>query len=239
VLKNSVILLSEMIKMDELMNVIGYKFKDEELLKTALTHSSYKNTHDDCDEDYERLEFFGDSILSFVVSTVLYNKPTELSEGMSSKIRAAVVCEGSLFECAKKINLGKFVRLGKGEDMSGGRERPSIISDVFEAVIAAIYLDGGLEEARRFILDSLNDKISEMINSHGNCGDYKTALQEVLQQNAGRADYRCVDSSGPDHNRIFTVEVLSDGKVLASGKGRTKKAAKQQAAKFALEMMKK
>ncbi|OQB15774.1 MAG: Ribonuclease 3 [Firmicutes bacterium ADurb.Bin193] len=220
--------------MDELMKKLGYTFKDDRLLKTALTHSSYANENKKVSKSYERLEFLGDSVLSFVISTHIYNNFTELPEGGLSKMRAALVCERTLASCAEGLGLGDYIFFSKGEAMTGGRTRPSILADVFEAVIAAIYLDGGITCAEKFVLKSLDASIKMVKKGKGVFKDYKTELQEEVQQHEGSVDYVSVKEEGPEHLKVFTVEVFSDGKCLASGKGRSKKDAEQDAAKKAL-----
>jgi len=214
---------------------IGYKFTNKKLLIEALTHSSYANEHKkDKVKDNERLEFLGDSVLDLVVSEFLYKKHNNLSEGDLSKLRASIVCEAFLLKASKQINLGDFILLGKGEEMTGGRERASILADAFEAVIGAVYIDGGLESAKDFInnfiisfMESLSGTIIE---------DYKTHLQEIIQKDSKKPlTYRVINEEGPDHNKHFEVEVRHDGKVLGVGSGRTKKEAEQKAAFAALD----
>lgn len=214
---------------------IGYKFTNKKLLIEALTHSSYANEHKkDKVKDNERLEFLGDSVLDLVVSEFLYKKHNNLSEGDLSKLRASIVCEAFLLKASKQINLGDFILLGKGEEMTGGRERASILADAFEAVIGAVYIDGGLESAKDFInnfiilfMESLSGTIIE---------DYKTHLQEIIQKDSKKPlTYRVINEEGLDHNKHFEVEVRHDGKVLGVGSGRTKKEAEQKAAFAALD----
>lgn len=214
---------------------INYKFSDPVLLEIALTHSSYANEH--FVKSNERLEFLGDSVLSIVISNYLFARLKDVDEGELSKFRAILVCEDSLAIVAKKISLSSYIKLGNGEALSGGRERPSIVSDAFEALIAAIYLDGGIETASKWILDIMNDIIEETLEGK-KYSDYKTMLQELLQK-AGRVNvtYRTVKAYGKDHNRQFVVEAVSGDTVLASGTGRSKKDAEQHAAQRALEIM--
>lgn len=212
---------------------IGYSFKNEKLLKTAVTHSSYANEKQ-LGECNERLEFLGDSVLGVVSADYFYRNLSHLPEGEMTKRRAACVCERSLFEFAKEIELGKYILLGKGEEHTGGRTRPSILADAFEAVIAAIYLDGGLEEARSFILPFLKKAATK----EPSFNDYKTALQEIIQKNPDEhLSYVLVGESGPDHNKRFEVEVLLNSNIIGTGIGISKKGAEQEAAKSALALM--
>jgi ribonuclease-3 len=221
--------------MKKLMKKLGYTFKDEDLLRTALTHSSYANENKKKAKSYERLEFLGDSVLSFVISTYIYNHFKNLPEGGLSKMRAALVCERCLAGCAEELSLGDYLLLSKGEDLTGGRKRPSILADVMEAVIAAIYLDGGITEAEKFTVNLLKDSIEKVRKGKGKFKDYKTELQEQVQQNEGSLSYIHVKEEGPEHLKVFTVEVHSAGKVLARGTGRSKKDAEQDAAHKALK----
>jgi len=218
-----------------LINDIGYNFKDEKLLKTALTHSSFANEHN-C-KSYERLEFLGDSILSFVISSSIYKNFPDLPEGELSKLRASIVCERSLEECSKKLNVGKYLILSKGEETTGGRERASILADVFEAILGAIFLDGGIEPARDFINKYLSDAVIESHSGKGVFKDYKTVLQEIVQQNEGSVEYFEVKEEGPEHNKIFTVGIKYMGSDLSYGSGRNKKEAQQNAAKEAIKKL--
>lgn len=214
--------------MKKLIEKIGYNFKDENLLKTALTHSSYANEHKV--ESYERLEFFGDSILSYIISEYIYKHFTELPEGGLSKLRSAIVCERSLEQIAIELDIGSYLLLSKGEDMTGGRTRPSILADVFESILAAIYLDGGLKPATDFVLRELADDIENARKGKSVFKDYKTQLQELVQQKDMRASYAQLGESGPEHNKIFKVSVSVDDKLIAYGTGRNKKEAEQNAA---------
>lgn len=218
----------------ELETVIGYRFKNTELLTEALCHSSYANEKRGALRCNERLEFLGDSVLSIVVSNHLFRN-TKLPEGDLTKIRASLVCEKSLFEWAKTIRLGDYLLLGHGEDQSGGRERPSVLSDAFEAVIAAIFLDGGMEAAEPYILRFLPEHFDR---PSGAFHDYKTVLQEVIQQNPEEhVEYVLVGEEGPDHAKQFYVEVRLNSNVIGKGSGRSKKTAEQNAAKEALLLM--
>lgn len=216
--------------LEKLQENLGYRFKDLSLLKTALTHSSYANEKNTvCNE---RLEFLGDAILGFVSAVYLYNN-YDLPEGELTKHRAQRVCENALYVFSKELDIGSALFLGKGEERMGGREKPSMLADAFEAVLAAVYLDGGLEEARKIALrffarhDSLDDS-----------GDYKTTLQEVIQRNPEEyVEYVLVGETGPAHNRRFTVEVHLNSNVIGKGEGKSKKIAEQMAAKEALALM--
>lgn len=214
---------------------IGYVFNDKENIQIALTHSSFANEHKEYKYN-ERLEFLGDSVLGLVVSDYLFSVRTDLPEGQLTKFRANVVCEESLSVVARKLNLGEYLLLGNGERQSGGSDRDSILADATEAVIAAIYIDGGLDKAKEFIMYNLRDIIAKTID--GNIfRDYKTILQEVIQSKNGRISYRLVQEKGPDHDKVFEMEVRSGNKVLGFGLGKNKKDAEKEAAKNALENM--
>lgn len=214
--------------------IIDYKFNNKEYILEALTHSSYSNENKRYNFN-ERLEFLGDSVLSIVISDYLFKNEKELPEGELTKLRASIVCEESLSEVANEIQLGEFMLLGKGEEATGGRERISILADAFEAVIAAIYLDGSIEDAKKFILNNMNSIISDA--RRGKIfRDYKTQLQEVLQVN-GEVNiwYKLIDEKGPDHNKRFIMEVGINNDVLGIGEGKSKKEAEQLAARIALD----
>lgn len=214
--------------------IIGYSFKDKELLKTALTHSSYANEMQGGVKFNERLEFLGDSVLGMITAEYFFKIHPEMPEGQLTKLRAATVCEASLYQFAKSIKLGEFMYLGKGELNTGGRERPSILADAFESVIAAIYLDAGFEEAKKFVLGFISNAVVEdpVIT------DYKTALQEIVQKNHGEIlEYYMAGESGPDHDKTFMVEVKLNSNVIGTGEGKSKKQAEQMAAKEALRLM--
>ena len=213
---------------------INYEFKNKEYILEALTHSSYSNENKNYPFN-ERLEFLGDSVLSIVISDYLFKKETKLPEGELTKIRANIVCEESLSEVSKNIHLGKYMLLGKGEEATGGRERISILADALEAVIAAIYLDGGLDKAREFILTYMDKIINDSIKGKI-FRDYKTCLQEVLQSNGeNNIWYKLIEEKGPDHNKRFVMEVGINDTVLGVGEGKSKKDAEQVAAKCALD----
>lgn len=221
----------------ELEKKIGYNFKNKELLREAVTHSSYANEHKSQHIKYnERLEFLGDAVLSIVVSDYIFKNCPELPEGELTKLRASLVCEKSLFEFAKKLDLGSYLLLSRGEKNNGGAQRPSILSDAFEALIAAIYIDGGIEPASIHILNFIIPAIKN--SKKKKVKDYKTTLQEIVQKNPGeRLEYVLIGESGPDHNKHFVVEVHLNSNVIGKGGGRSKKEAEQQAAREALELM--
>ncbi len=221
--------------MTEFEQRIGYEFKNPALLHEALTHSSYvngKNHHSN-----ERLEFLGDSVLSVVVSKYLFENLQDQPEGQLTKLRASIVCEHALFPFAQKIGLGDEIFLGKGEENTGGRQRRSILADAFEALIAAIYLDGGLEKARDFILPFI-PPLDVLRSGKLLIGDYKTILQEIIQQNPEeKVTYELAGETGAAHNKVFTSNVLLNGQVIGSGSGYSKKEAEQAAAKEAISLM--
>ncbi len=215
---------------------LQYKFNNVRLLENALTHSSYANEAHSIHGSNERLEFLGDSVLSIIVSEYLYKNYKKLPEGELTKLRASLVCEKTLCMFSKQMNVGDFLLLGKGEANNHGNERPSILADAFEAILAAIYIDGGIEAAKkhvlRFIIPELDNREYELFN------DYKTALQEVIQRNPEeRLSYVLIDESGPDHDKQFTVEVHLNSNVIGTGVGKSKKQAEQAAAHQALILM--
>jgi len=215
---------------------IGYIFKNKELLENALRHTSY--AYENNVSSNEKLEFLGDSILEFISSKYIYRKYPKLREGEMTKVRATVVCEASLYKVAKLHNFSDFLYLGKSEIKTGGNKRPAILADSVEAVIAAIYLDGGLKEAEKFIIENLKDEI-EIATKHVGDKDYKTVLQEKLQVHGDvKIEYEITKESGPDHDKTFEAQVKCNGKVLASGEGKSKKEAHMKAAKKALENLK-
>lgn len=212
---------------------IGYVFENKGLIKTALTHSSYVNENKNS-RDNERLEFLGDSILSLVVSNYIFNYKSNLKEGELTKIRASCVCEKSLINVANKLKIGDYIRLGKGEQNSGGKKRTSILADATEAIIAAIYLDSDLETVSKYVILWLEDTIVSAIK-HKKDSDYKSKLQEEIQKVKGRVlKYEVVDVEGPDHDRKFTICVYCDNKLIGKGQGNSKKEAEQNAAQDAL-----
>ena len=213
---------------DDLLNSIGYSFKDEKLLITALTHKSYEvNKTESGDVNNERMEYLGDAVLELVTSDFLYKNYKDMSEGEMTKLRASLVCEPALAIDAREINLQDFIYLGKGEENSGGRNRDSIISDAFEAVIGAIYLDGGMDAATKFI----NTFVLNDIEHKKTFFDSKTVLQErVDAADLGMIQYQIVGESGPDHNKVFDAIVKLNDEIIGEGTGHTKKQAEQQAA---------
>lgn len=222
--------------LEEFEGKIRYYFNNKNLLIESLSHSSYANEKRKSRQSNERLEFLGDSVLSIVVSQYLFEHFTHLPEGELTKIRASLVCEKSLYGFAKKIDLGEHILLGKGEENTGGRERPSILADAFEAVIAAVFLDGGLEAARKHILRFIPKDIDN--RKPVSFSDHKTILQEIIQKNPEeKVEYKLVGQSGPDHNKAFKVQVRLNSNVIGTGIGRSKKEAEQMAAKEALELM--
>ena len=223
----------------EFEKIIEYSFNDKHILSLALTHSSYANEHKLGKFEYnERLEFLGDAVLEFLVSRYIFEKYPELPEGELTKLRASVVCEGSLAKKAVDIHLGDFLYLGKGEELTGGRTRESILADAFEAVIGAVVIDGGIEKAEKNVMGLMTDVISSVRNSFM-LMDYKTRLQEEIQKSSKEpVAYAIVKESGPDHGKLFEAEVSHSGSVLGSGTGRSKKEAEQAAAKNALGKIK-
>lgn len=224
--------------MQELEKKLSYAFRTPALLEEALRHSSYANEHRGGSlRSNERLEFLGDSVLGFVTAEFLFLQHPDLPEGDLTRIRAALVCEQSLYEVAQKLDLGRYLKLGRGEEAGGGRERTSILADATEAVLAAVYLDGGIGEAKalihRVLLDAEREEAVEERRR-----DYKTALQELVQRQADQVlTYRMAGEEGPDHAKTFLAEVLLNGEVLGNGSGRSKKEAEQAAAKAALSAL--
>ena len=218
----------------DLEAAIGYKFKNITLLQNALTHSSYANEqwHDSLKSN-ERLEFLGDSVLGMVVAEHLYKTFPGRLEGDLTRMRADMVCEASLAKIAERIELGQYLLLGHGEEQGGGRNRPSILADAVESVLAACFLDGGMDAARSFIEKFV---LCNVPQSRLRNADYKTALQELVQQKKNQQiSYRLVGESGPDHNKSFCVEVTLNGTVVGKGTGTSKKRAEQDAARIAME----
>lgn len=221
---------------------IGYKFKNKELAVRAMTHSSYSNESHDRSGCNERLEFFGDSVLSLVVSEYLFKNYKSMQEGELTRIRASLVCEAALARYAEKIGLGEFLYLGRGEDKGNGRHRKSIISDAYEALIAAVYIDDessggdGKGEVARFILPHVTEDLVTLGNST-DYFDYKTLLQQVIQQADGEIlEYVVTDEAGPDHAKTFTVEARLNSNVIGHGQGHSKRSAEQAAAKEAMRL---
>lgn len=224
--------------MESLEKKLGYTFRDKTLLAEALHHSSYANEHRGRGiSSNERLEFLGDSVLGFVTAEFLFLRHPDLPEGDLTRIRAALVCEESLHEVAQSLQLGAYLKLGRGEEAGGGRNRTSILADATEAVFAAVYLDGGIEAAsaliHRVLLDCEREEVVEEKRK-----DYKTALQELVQRQPDQVlTYRMAGEQGPDHNKTFVAEVLLNGAVAGSGEGHSKKEAEQSAARAALERL--
>lgn len=222
--------------MEKIEQKLGYEFQNKELLKKALTHTSY--AYEKNIESNEKLEYLGDSILEFITSKYLYFNYPKLTEGEMTKVRASVVCEKSLHKVAKLHDFSDFLYLGKSEQLSGGKNRPAILADSVEAVIAAIYIDGGIEPAEKFIIENLKKEI-EQASEHVGIKDHKTVLQEKLQIHGDvKIEYEIIKETGPDHDKSFEAQVKCNGKILAKGKGKSKKEAEMQAAKKALEELK-
>ncbi len=226
-------------QLQEFCDSVGIHMQDLGLLDMALTHTSYAHEAKQSPKPQhnERIEFLGDSVLSVIVSTYMYKSFPELDEGQLTKLRAHLVCEASLYGYAKKINLGFYLRLGRGEALSGGRERASILGDAFESVLGAVYLDQGFDVAQQYLLTMMRQEI-DYICRHGIYNDYKTRLQEFLQRD-GDVDisYQLLGSAGPEHNKVFTSVVFVEGRVIGEGRGRTKKDSEQHAAQQALEQL--
>ncbi len=222
--------------LEKLEQKIEYHFQDQTLLQTAVTHTSYANEHrrEGCAHN-ERLEFLGDAVLEVISSEYLFHKYPKKQEGELSKTRASMVCEPSLAKCARDLELPDFLRLGKGEEQMGGRTKDSITSDATEAVIGAIYLDGGFEKAKEFVMKHILLDLQE----EDLFKDAKTRLQEIIQENNKKVEYELLSEEGPDHNKTFTSAAVVEGRRIGSGSGRTKKAAEQAAARAAIQSMKK
>lgn len=215
---------------------LGYNFKNISLLKNALVHTSYANEVRNGVTSNERLEFLGDSVLSLIVSDHIFNEFSGMPEGELTRLRASLVCEKSLCSFARELDLGHFLYLGKGEDKGGGRDRDSILADAFEAVLAAIYLDGGMDAAKEYVMRFVLREIET--HTEENTKDYKTILQEIIQRNPEETvSYILTGSDGPDHDKSFTVEVHLNSNVIGEGTGKSKKQAEQMAAKQALKLM--
>lgn len=222
-------------KLNELQAAIGYKFKDTELLNTALTHTSYVKGDGNGSVHNERLEFLGDAVLELCVSEKLYKEYPELNEGVMTRVRSLSVCEGALHKSAVGFGLGNYLLLSHGEEHSGGRSKPSILADAMEAVIGAVFLDGGMGEAKRLVLHAVEGHIERAVRNV-NTKDYKTLLQEHVQkQHQGNVMYDLIDTSGPDHQRVFTLQAVIAGEPKGVGSGGSKQEAGQKAAKATLE----
>ncbi len=223
-------------KLHEFEKIIDYHFKNRDLLFESLSHSSFANESKGALKSNERLEFLGDSVLSIVVSEYLFANYSDLPEGELTKTRSTLVCEKSLHAFGNTISLGDYIMLGKGEEATGGHQRPSIIADAFEAVIAAIYLDGGYEAAKRHIMRFMPTDVKAAVKKAYD--DYKTILQEIVQKNPEEAvEYHLVSESGPDHHKSFTIQVMLNSNVIGTGTAGSKKQAEQLAAKEALVLM--
>lgn len=221
-------------RLKEFESIIGYSFKDISILNNALTHSSYVASKADLLNQNERLEFIGDSILSMVISLHLYRKCRNSPEGSLTRYRAAIVCEQSLYKASTRLKLGQYLLLSKGEENTGGRNRVSILADAFEALIAAIYLDGGLKRAKSFILENLKDIINDSIENKI-FSDYKSFLQEHVQKkNSGKLSYKLLKEEGPDHDKTFEIALYLNNKLIGRGEGHSKKDAQQAAARDAM-----
>jgi ribonuclease III len=221
--------------LSDLQLALGYTFKDTQLLTQALTHSSHANEKN-AGRDNEQLEFLGDAVLGFLVSDFLCRAHPLLTEGQLSKLKGFFVSSANLVKYAERVGLGGYLQLGKGEEKTGGRTKQALLVDALEAVLGAIYLDGGIEEARRVLLPFFEPQIEDVGGGDRQVKDFKTELQEQLQaRRLGRADYILAHEAGPDHQKLFTVEVFIDGEPVARGVGLTKKAAEQAAAQQALE----
>lgn len=222
-------------KLSELEQKINYKFEKKYVLDRAMTHSSYANQYNlSYVEHNERMEFLGDAVLELVISEYIFKKYKNKPEGKLTKIRANIVCEDSLYERAKKINLGDYLELGRGENITGGRERASILADAYEALIAAVYIDGGLEPAREFIIPRFEDAIESIVKKE-NFKDYKSRLQEYVQKDGSSSiRYETVAEEGPDHDKVFFVNVWVNSSLSGEGRGKSKKEAEQEAARAAL-----
>ncbi|GIM47555.1 ribonuclease 3 [Collibacillus ludicampi] len=223
-------------KFEMLMRGIGITFNNVNLLKQAFTHASYRNEHrGEAMQDNERLEFLGDAVLELLISEYLYKRYPQLPEGELTRMRAAIVCEPSLVRFATKLSFDKYVRLGRGEELSGGRKRPALLADVFEAFMGALYLDQGLESVKEFLDTHI---LPDIDNVHVLLADYKTMLQELVQRDGiGPLSYRILEERGPAHHREFVAQVMIDGKPYGEGIGRSKKEAEQRAAQATITML--
>jgi ribonuclease-3 len=223
-------------KLNEFEEKINYSFKNKKNIILALTHSSYANENrNEKLQSNERLEFLGDAVLNIIISETIYNNYSNLSEGQLTKVRANIVCEQSLVICSNNIEIGKFLLLGKGEDLSGGRTRTSILSDAFEAVIGAVYMDGGMKNAKKFVLQQMEHLIKDSVSGIIFL-DYKTQFQEIVQKDGEKKIiYEIIEEKGPDHDKEFVAQVKVMDSVVGKGKGKSKKEAEQAAAKAAME----
>ena len=229
-----------MLSLIDIEKKIGYVFKNKELLKTAITHKSYayERTGEDVSKYNERLEFLGDAILEHIVSIYLYNVEPKLKEGVMSKKRAEIVCEASLSRIIRERNLAKDIRLGKCEINTGGNKKDAILADMFEAILGAVYLDGGYDEANRVCLDMIKSTIDYVVSKEDTL-DYKTRLQEILQRNGNvKIEYVLEKEQGKDHAKMFFSAVYFNDNKIGEGSGKTKKLSEQNAAKQAIEKIK-
>ena len=223
--------------MRDLEDYLGYTFKNGKLLENALAHSSYANEVRGGVTSNERLEFLGDSVLSIIVSSYIYENFKKMPEGELTRLRSSLVCEKTLCGFSRKLNLGEFLLLGKGERKNGGANRDSILADAFEAVLAAIYLDGGINPARKFVMRFVTEELKSY-DVKADFKDYKTLLQEIVQRNPEESvQYYLTGESGPDHDKLFTVEVRLNSNTIGTGTGKSKKDAEEMAAKQALKLM--
>lgn len=226
-------------RIESMEEILRYEFKDKKLLRQALTHSSYA-ANQNTGNDNERLEFLGDAVLELSVSDYLYRTYPDLHEGHMTRMRACLVCENALYQAAKRLNIGEYLLMSYGEEQSGGREKPTILSDAIEALIAALYIDGGFDAARKFIMDFTRDNVEsnavEVMTQ-----DYKTALQEYVQRKyrGSTIRYKVAGEEGPDHKKTFHMQVLMDNEVLGEGHGGSKQSAGQEAARNALKRLNK
>ena len=223
-------------KIRQLEEKIGYRFNDIAILKNAVTHSSYIKEHDRREKSNERLEFLGDAFFDAIIGEELYRSFPEKEEGFLSRTRAALVCEKSLANEAQKLDIGRYLLLGNGEERNGGRHRESILADTMEAIFGAVYLDGGFEAVRNVVLSIFENAVNDAKNGIYIIVDYKTALQEKLQSRGiTRIKYNLLEETGPDHDKTFLVQLEIDGKCMTKGKGKSKKQAEQHAAEAMLE----
>lgn len=228
--------------LEELEKRIGYTFRDRRLLELSVTHSSYVKEHEDAEESNERLEFLGDAFFDAVIGEKLYTLFPEKEEGFLSQARALLVCEGALAKEANRLELGQFLKLGKGEEKNGGRTRRSILADALEAVLGAVYMDGGFSAVQTVVLgifaDAIGQVTEEVADGHFQAQDHKTALQEALQKN-GTVDirYQIIGESGPEHDKTFTVQLVINGEPMTTGEGKSRKKAEQRAAKSMMEKL--
>ena len=228
----------EQVDLAQLQQAIGVEFKEPGLMFTALTHPSFLAEHPEAKQHNQRLEFLGDAVLGLVVADYYYGSCPVEPEGQLTKMRAAIVCEATLARMAERLQLGEHLRLGHGEELSGGRQRASVLADALEALAGAIYIDRGWSQARQFLLLLMNE---EMLQTAQGCyQDYKTALQEIVQQRGGEPlAYRILDEAGPDHDKCFTAGAFWNDRLLGKGSGKSKKEAEQQAARIALNSLRK